>query len=202
MRADVSTRIPALLGSLVALAACSGTVGVEPSGFLGDYSQLKPGHGDQAQLVYINPEADFSPYKRVLVEPVIVWERTAGLDASEEEFVSLANDLGSALRKQLELEFELVESPGPGTLRIRTAITHVRESGASIEMEILDAESGQRLIAVADARGEAGGASDSARDWASAREAFEFWAHRARVRLASFRSFDASEAAHDSRAEP
>ncbi len=198
----MSTQIPALLGSLAALAACAETAGVEPSGFLGDYSQLKPGRGDQAQLVYINPEADFSPYERVLVEPVMVWERTAGSDASEEELGSLADDLGSALRKELELEFDLVESPGAGTLRIRTAITHVWESGASIEIEILDAESGQRLVAVADARGEAGGPSDSARDWASAREAFEFWAHRARVRLAAFRSFDATEAAYDSRAEP
>ncbi len=198
----MSKRIPAILGSLAALAACGGTAGVEPSGFLDDYSQLKPGRGDQAQLVFIDPEADFSLYEKVLIDPVIVWERTAGSDASAEELRSLANDLGAALRKQLQLEFELVESPEPGTLRIRTAITRVRESGASVELEVLDAESGRRLVAVADARGGAGRRAGNAAEWAGAREAFAFWAERARVRLAAFRSFDASEAEHDANAAP
>ena len=80
----MSNRIPALLGSLAVLAACGGTASVEPSGFLDDYSQLKPGRGDQAQLVFIDPEADFSPYQKVLIDPVVVWERTAGSDASGE----------------------------------------------------------------------------------------------------------------------
>jgi hypothetical protein len=195
-------RIPALLGSLAAVVACAGTAVVEPSGFLGDYSQLKPGRADQAQLVYIDSAADFSAYERVQLEPVEVWQRAGGSDAPSGELASLAADLESALRKQLALEFELVDSPGPGTLRIRTALTQVRKSGASIELEILDAESGRRLIAVADARGEVGGGGDSTGDWASARQAFEFWAQRARDRLAAFRSFDASEAAHDSSAEP
>ncbi len=106
---DARKRIPALLGSLAALAGCSGTAGVEPSGFLDDYSQLKPGRANQAQLVYIDPEADFSPYEKVLIDPVVVWERTAGSDASGEELRSLASDLGAALRRQLQLEFDLVE---------------------------------------------------------------------------------------------
>jgi hypothetical protein len=198
----VSKSIPALLGLLAVLAACGGPAGVEPSGFLGDYTQLKPGRGDQAQLVFIDSEADFSPYERALIDPVVVWERSAGSDAPGEDLQRLADDFGSAIRKQLMPEFEVVESPGPGTLRIRTAITHVRESGASIEMEILDAESGQRLVAVVDARGDPSGPGDTTREWVSAREAFEFWAERVRVRLAAFRSFDASEAAFDSRMEP
>ena len=200
MRADVGRRTSARLAGLAALAACAGTAGVEPSGFLDDYSQLKPGRGDQAQLVYIDPGADFSPYEKVLIDPVVVWERSAGSDASGEELRSLADDLGAALRRQLQLEFELVESAEPGTLRIRTAITRLRSSGASVEMEVLDAESGRRLVAVADAR--SSGPGGDAGDWIGARQAFEFWAERARVRLAAFRSFDASEAAHDASAEP
>ena len=158
---DARKRIPALLGSLAALVGCPGTAGVEPSGFLDDYSQLKPGRENQAQLVYIDPEADFSPYEKVLIDPVVVWERTAGSDASDEELRSFASDLGAALRRQLQLEFELVEGAEPGTLRIRTAITRIRKSGASVELEVLDAESGRRLVAVADARGGEGGAAKS-----------------------------------------
>ena len=69
-------------------------------------------------------------------------------------------------------------------------------------MEILDAVSNQRLVAAADAREDKGPPSDVAREWASARKAFDFWAGRARDRLAAFRSFDASEAAHDANVEP
>ena len=199
---DARKRIPALLGSLAALAGCSGTADVEPSGFLDDYSQLKPGRANQAQLVYIDPEADFSPYEKVLIDPVVVWERTAGSDASAEELRSFASDLGAALRRQLQLEFELVEGAEPGTLRIRTAITRIRKSGASVELEVLDAESGRRLVAVADARGGEGEPGGEAGEWTSVREAFEFWATRARVRLAAFRSFDASEAAYDGVSRP
>lgn len=177
------------MGSL-ALAACAGNASVEPSGFLGDYAQLKPGRRDQAQLVYIDPAADFSPYAKVLVDPVVVWAPTASRDAPEAELRGLAAEFGAELREQLRHEFELVERPAPGTLRIRTALTHVHEPGTSIELEVLDAQSGRRLVAVADTRKRA-----------NAREAFAFWAERARVRLAAFRSFDAAEAAHDAGAE-
>jgi hypothetical protein len=196
------------LGWIAALflsTACGGApVGVETSGFLGDTSQLEPGRGDQLQLVYIDPEADFSGYQRVLLDPVVVGESTEASEAPTEELQALAVEFDTALRKQLQLEFELVESPGPRTLRIRTALTSVRASGASVEMEmeILDATSGARLVAVADTRGEVGESGGATRDGASARKAFDFWAKRARVRLAAFRSFDAAEAAHDAGAVP
>ncbi len=198
-------RVLAVLATLVALSACgSAPPAVETSGFLGDYSQLEKGRGDQAQLVYINPGANFARYDRILLDPVVVWtgEQAATSDASAEDLQALADSLGAALREQLQLEFELVESPGPGTLRLRSALTAVRESGASIEIEILDAASGERLVAVADARGDADEAGGGKRKWANAHEAFDYWANRARARLAAFRRFDAAEAAHDEAAEP
>lgn len=182
----------ALLASLtLVVVACSDRGEDARSGFLGDYSELKAGRGDQAQLVYIDTGADFSRYERILLDPVVVWEAS---DAPAEELRRLAVDLEKTLRAELAREFLLVERTRPDTLRIRTALTGVHASGASIEMEILDAESGQRLVAVADTR-EPETAPETG-EWASAREAFAFWARRARVRLAAFRSFDASEAAH------
>ncbi len=198
-------RVLAVLATLVALFACgSAPPAVETSGFHGDYSQLEKGRGDQAQLVYNNPEANFARYDRILLDPVVVWtgEQAATSDASAEDLQALADSLGAALREQLQLEFELVESPGPGTLRLRSALTAVRESGASIEIEILDAASGDRLVAVADARGDADEGVGGERSWAKAHEAFDYWANRARARLAAFRRFDAAEAAHDAAATP
>ena len=46
---------------------------VEPSGFLDDYSKLRPGGEDKAALRYLNPSADFSKYNKVLFEPVHVY---------------------------------------------------------------------------------------------------------------------------------
>ncbi len=185
----------------LAAVACAGTPEASTdSGFLENYSQLEPGRGDQAQLVYIDPEADFSVYERVLVDPVVVWQPTTSGQASDEKLRKLAGELEEALRAQLAREFKLVDRPQPGTLRIRTAITDVRHTAAAIELEVVDAMSGHRLVAVDDARSgpEAYGPK---REWDNAREAFEFWAKRARVRLAAFRSFDAAEAAHEARSE-
>lgn len=193
-------RLPVLLALIAVFAGCGERGGVEGSGFLGDYSQLQPGRADQAQLIYIDPEADFSPYEKILLEPVVVWGSSAEGDASAEELQGLAADFDAALRSELPLEFDLVERAAPGTLRIRAALTRLRSSGASVEMEVLDAESGRRLVAVADSRGaDAPSAGDGG--GTRAREAFAFWAHRARVRLAAFRSFDASEAQHERGAE-
>lgn len=193
------TRVLAAL-ALVALCACGGSEppSVEPSGFLGDYSQLEKGRGEQAQLVYIDEEAHFARFDKMIVDPVVVWGEQS--TASPQELQALADAFGAALREQLGQEFELVESPGPGTLRLRSAITAVHEADASIEVEILDAESGRRLVAAADARG--GSTAGAGRQWATVHEAFVYWANRARARLAAFRRFDAAEAAHDQAAEP
>jgi hypothetical protein len=199
-------RVLTVLATLAALAACSADAPptVEPSGFLGDYSQLEKGRGDQAQLVYINPEAHFAGYDKLLIEPVVVWQagQAAPAGPSAKELQGLADDLGAALRRQLQLEFRLVDDPGPGTLQLRAAITAVREPDVSIELELLDAASGERLVAVADARGDARDGGAGERGWTSVHEAFDFWASRARARLAAFRRFDAAEAAHEAAAEP
>jgi hypothetical protein len=58
----------------IALIGCSasGMKNVEQSGFLGDYSQLKPGSDDQAALVYLKPGTDFKPYSKIMFERVAV----------------------------------------------------------------------------------------------------------------------------------
>jgi hypothetical protein len=129
----------AAVGLLLALAGCATTEqtrSVEASGFLKDYSQLKPGRGDQALLVYINPQADFSQYQKVIVDPVTIWyaEGSDLADVPREELQRLADYLETAMRKQLQLDFQLVERPEPGTLRIRTAITEARKSKVVLDL--------------------------------------------------------------------
>ena len=197
----VVARFALLVSPLAAWGWADRTPPGESAGFLGDTSQLRPGRGDQAQLIYIDPEADFSPYLNVIVDPVVVW-RGKGSDFSgvtPEELDSLARELESSMREQLAHEFHVLDEPAPGTLRLRIALVELKSSGGSgadvvgsvaLELEILDAVSGRRLVAVADSRGQ--GAADA--DATDVRAAFDEWARRARDRLATFRDFDAAHA--------
>jgi hypothetical protein len=124
---------------LLALAGCATTEqtrSVEPSGFLGDYSQLQPGKTGQALLVYIDPAADFSRYNEVVVEPVTIWTGKGSdlADVPSQELQRLADYLETSMREQLALDFEVVEEPGPETLRIRAAITEARKSKVVLDV--------------------------------------------------------------------
>ena len=66
---------PAILLALV-FSGCSATLQTRDaatSGFLGNYSQLQPGTGDQAQFVYTNPKANWKQYTKLMVDPVRVY---------------------------------------------------------------------------------------------------------------------------------
>ena len=160
---------------------------VRDTSFLKNESQLQPGRGSQAQLVYINPETDFSRYDKVVVDRVALWFRDekadGGIESAEQQH--LAGYFTAALRHQLQLEFHPVEASQPGTLRVRAAITRLSKSGASVAIEVVDAISGSRLAAVKDAR--------EADDGDSLERVFDAWAERASERLGAFRRFDAAE---------
>ena len=117
---------------------------VETGGFLGDYSDLQPGRDDQAQRVFIDTAADFSRYEKVLIDPVVTWDTSAGSGDPDPALQRIADQFDAALRSELQREFELAMDPGTDTLRIRAAITGVHKSGVSVELEVLDATSGRR----------------------------------------------------------
>ncbi len=58
---------------------------VQESGFLGDYSQLRPGAGGEAQLFYVAPSADFSAYDAIVIDSVAVWQADGSKAISEED---------------------------------------------------------------------------------------------------------------------
>jgi len=173
-------------GLFVCVAAATAQEARDTS-FLKNESQLQPGRGSQAQLVYINPETDFSRYDKAVVDRVALWFRDENADGGIEpaEQQHLAGYFTAALRHQLQLEFHPVEAARPGTLRVRAAITRLSKSGASVAIEVVDAVSGSRLAAVKDAR--------EVDDEGSLERVFDAWAERASERLGAFRRFDAAE---------
>ncbi len=116
----------ALLASSGCAAKQSGTA--KPSGFLRDYAQLATGKEGEAQLVYVNPQADFGKYTKILIEPVTIWDDAQTATIPRDEAQLLADDLDDALRFTLRRNFALVDHPGPGVLRLRSAITEAQAS--------------------------------------------------------------------------
>jgi hypothetical protein len=118
-----------IFGMSLALAACATTRqtrDVKPSGFLGDYSQLREGEGKEAQLIYINPEADWAKYNAVIIDSVTFWKTSEESKISEEDAQRLTDYLYAQLQAQLSKDYQIVEKPGPGVMRLRVAITEAK----------------------------------------------------------------------------
>ncbi len=118
------------LVALVALATgCATTrqtTHVEQRGFLGDYSNLKPGIGDQAQLVWFNPAVDWSRYDAVMIDSVTVWHTAETAKISAEDEKKLTDLFYAQLHDELAKDFRIVDAPQRGALRIRVAITEAK----------------------------------------------------------------------------
>lgn len=201
-------RLRGALGLLLLLGCSRGGSGhpdtsFGPSGFLGDYSELRPGGGGRARLVYLDPAVDFSPYERVIVEPVVVWkseeERFAGISPAQRE--ALAREFQAELERAFAQEFTIAGGdPGPGTLRVRNALTAaIAAPGSSdaerlqyieVELELLDAVTHQRLAAAVDSTGAKPSSAAGAPTLLEAKAAFAEWADRVTARVAALRDVD------------
>lgn len=131
--------------ALAMLAGCAGQnpvgeattkVGnVKKSGFLEDYSILSKGGKEEATLVYWNSKAKFASYSKVIVDPVTVWLGAgSGLKkVSVKERQQLANEFHSAIVTQLKKDYKIVKTPGPGTMRVRVALTDAKASSPTMD---------------------------------------------------------------------
>ena len=130
-----------LLAGLL-LAGCSQTAAPEPSiiqratgekeaaptatGFLGnEYSLLTPpaeGGDQKAMLRYVNPNANWSSYNKVMIAPVTFWaaddSKVSGADQQ-----ALCNYAHTVLVKDIGKNFTLVDQPGPGVIKVSAALT-------------------------------------------------------------------------------
>ena len=109
---------------------------VETSGFLSDYSLLKAGGADEALLVYRKPNLSLRPYDKAILEPVTAWRTQDSqlADVSEEDLQELVSLLYAEVEPVLGKHFELVDEPGPGTLRFRLALTEAGESSVPLDL--------------------------------------------------------------------
>lgn len=132
-------RIFALMVATVWLSGCAMTQqakDVQPSGFLAEYrALLAPGQGGrEALLRYRNPKTDWAAYKKILLEPVAIWDDPAHTRSPEEreDLQRLVDSFYDMLYLKLAKDYEMVGKPGPGAMRVKAAITHGEESVTSL----------------------------------------------------------------------
>jgi hypothetical protein len=187
----------------------------ETSGFLGSYANFKVGGEDQPNLVYLNPGRDLRPYNKLLIDHVVVYfnpeSKNKGVDPVQ--LAELTRYFHQTLVDALKDRYLIVERPGEGVLRIRTAITDVDPGspvggavstvvpvGATISiikkattgsnmavgrasMEIELVDSLSGVRLAAAIDRREGGKKVVSGKWTAIEEAFEYWAHKLRVWL-------------------
>lgn len=205
-----------LIGTML-MAGCATTNSVTDSAFLGEYSKnLKPGSEEGGpKMIWIDKSVNFTKYKKVMVDYVIFSfaddSEYKGIDANTMKEIADAASL--ALVTRIQQDFPVVSQPGPDVLRVRTAITDLRQSkpvisgvtsvipvGIAISLvkkgatdswsgsgattaEMMVLDSMTNQVIGAGVDERAAGFTERFTRWGSATDAFEFWADRFTHRL-------------------
>ena len=160
------------------------------SGFLSNYSDLKPHPTDKGFWSYTNPKKNLADYSRFYVQHVVV----AFSDESIKRGVdpTKINELSEYLRNQiihaLEDKYTLTGfgQREPGTLAIGIAITDLKPAeentgGASMEFKLVDYSTDETIMAGVITQTAFKTSSQS--QWTPTRTLFQNWASRLRTRL-------------------
>lgn len=120
---------------LVFLAGCT-TVQKAPvtqsdirCGLIGKYcDKLTPGTDEQASLRYVNPKAQWTQYTKAMIDPVSVFGSIERKQLSQSDEQAIINYFQQTLRDHYGKNFQLVDQPGPGVLRVSVGLTDAEES--------------------------------------------------------------------------
>lgn len=190
------------LGVLL-LAGCAEAP--KASGFLRDYAALRPVPGASSVLYYEKPNVQWKRYTRLMLDPVVVYYAPDAPDRQiqPDDLKRLTDYFRTAAVEAVRDAYPVVETPGPGVLRIRAAITDVVPAnpllnvvttaavfipldmgGAAMEAEFLDSVTNERLAAIIERKT---GMPLDPRDmirgftkWGHAEAAFRAWAKELR----------------------
>jgi hypothetical protein len=115
--------------SAVAQEMQSGQIPPAVSQFFGnDASLLQPGKEGQAAMVYINPNAQWSSYTKILVRPVQYWDTSDSATPANDE-QTLATYFYNRLKETLQKNFTMVDQPDAGVLVLYVAL--INATGAT-----------------------------------------------------------------------
>ena len=192
---------------LIMVMGCSSR-GVFPDFYQGKYPDFQTGPEGGADLIYVNKGADLKRYKMIMLDVLFFFDSIEKYRAIHpEEINELPKALKAAFADALGDAYPLVDKPRHDVLRVRIAITGVvplipdsgtktgmaekdrpgkfaSVGGASMQAEILDSWTGERIGAVIDSKGGHQLSAVEVKDeWAHTKAAFKFWAERLRTWL-------------------
>ena len=174
------------------------------SGFLGDYSELRPSSEYKGTSEYKNPDLALADYDKFMIDPILVHfaPNAKGTAMDPAKVKKVTDYAGEQLREALSKRYQVVSAPGPGVLRLRIALTDIKKTipamnilpqtklsgvgvgGASMEAEALDSQSGERVLAVvASGKGSFFAYKAGLESLGNAKEVIRKWAERFVERL-------------------
>ena len=126
---DLPSRLAVAALTLSVIGGCSVTQRAQVSdqsycAFLGSSlcSQLSATTDKkEADLRYINPNAQWTQYNKVLIEPVSFWGGDDTQVSAQDQQI-LTTYFGRVLNEQLAKKFQVVDQPGPGVMTIQVAL--------------------------------------------------------------------------------
>jgi hypothetical protein len=100
----------------------------EYSGFLGDYSQLKPGPKGGVAQVYVKEGVNFKQYNKIMLDQVVFYfkQDAENQAINPDEMKELADKYDRAVIDALGDAYPLVSEPAPDVIRVRVAITDLQ----------------------------------------------------------------------------
>jgi len=114
----------------------AGTNDQQYSGFIEDYSGLEKATDPMGESLLRMVSPNFNPdnYHAVMIEPVQMHpEPRPSEKVSQATINDVVNYLNTALKKQLAAVVQVVDTPGPGVARLRSAITDVGAETESLK---------------------------------------------------------------------
>jgi hypothetical protein len=121
-------RVSFILFLVLSLPGCAAkTAQLEFSGFLGNYTGLRPAPDDSGAWSYRKPDVNFKGYTKIILDPLVIWPNQhsayGGLDALTAWQLALA--FHDRMSQAMAGGYRIVPEPGPGVLRLRAALTEV-----------------------------------------------------------------------------
>lgn len=100
----------------------------QASGFLTDYSKLQPAADREGVFLALDRSRDLRAYTRVFFDPVEVFliPNPDYRGVQPDALKRMTDSFLASFKRSLEPAYQVVDAPGPGVLRIRTAITGVQ----------------------------------------------------------------------------
>jgi hypothetical protein len=131
MKKELKAILKMVVGLLLAMSLISCASAPTSSGFLaGYYSNLQPGPADGVKMRWLKPGVDFSKYDKVMLDSVVFYfaddSEYKGIDPEQLKELSGTFNLDSV--NALKDKYPIVSEPGPDVIRIKIALTGIKQS--------------------------------------------------------------------------